>query len=140
MKYLIIFIVLGFFFPNNPFGKDIGRKVNKVVAFQTKRISKIIEKEGACSSLQGHLVNTCRGLKKGFSSDDHNRVMNNPPITNEYLIHLKTYVENQENFYPTLTESPSPTVSSPFQLQPFCLLQWPCCLHQMLGLICLFHD
>ena len=68
MKYLIIFIVLGFFFQNNPFGKDIGRKVNKVVAFQTKRISKIIEKEGACSSLQGHLVNTCRGLKKGFSS------------------------------------------------------------------------
>ena len=59
---------------------------------------KIIEKEGACSSLQGHLVNTCRGLKKGFSSDDHNRVMNNPPITHEYLIHLKTYVENQENF------------------------------------------
>ena len=98
MKYLIIFIVLGFFFPNNPFGKDIGRKVNKVVAFQTKRISKIIEKEGACSSLQGHLVNTCRGLKKGFSSDDHNRVMNSPPITHEYLIHLKAYVENQENF------------------------------------------
>ena len=98
MKYLIIFIVLGFFFPNNPFGKDIGRKVNTVVAFQTKRISKIIEKEGACSSLQGHLVNTCRGLKKGFSSDDHNRVMNNPPITHEYLIYLKTYVENQENF------------------------------------------
>ena len=98
MKYLIIFIVLGFFFPNNPFGKDIGRKVNKVVAFQTKRISKIIEKEGACSSLQGHLVNTCKGAKKGFSSDDHNRVMNSNPITNEYLIHLKTYVENQENF------------------------------------------
>ena len=98
MKYLIIFIVLGFFFPNNPFGKDIRRKVNKVVAFQTKRISKIIEKEGACSSLQGHLVNTCRGLKKGFSSDDHNRVMKSRPITHEYLIHLKTYVENQENF------------------------------------------
>ena len=36
--------------------------------------------------------------KKGFSSDDHNRVMNSPPITHEYLIHLKTYVENQENF------------------------------------------
>ena len=46
MKYLIIFIVLGFFFPNNPFGKDIGRKVNTVVSFQTKRISKIIEKKG----------------------------------------------------------------------------------------------
>ena len=94
----LYFIVLGFFFPNNPFGKDIGRKVNKVVAFQTKRISKIIQKEVAFSSLQGHLVNTYRGLKKGFSSDDNNRVMNNQPITHEYLIHLKTYVENQEIF------------------------------------------
>ena len=98
MKYLFIFILLGLIIPGKYYGKDIGIRVNKVVAFQTKRISKIIEKEGACSSLQGHLVNTCRGLKKGFSSDDHNRVMNNPPITHEYLIHLKTYVENQENF------------------------------------------
>jgi hypothetical protein len=80
MKYLIFFIVLGFFFPNNPFGKDIGRKVNKVVAFQTKRISKIIEIEGACSSLQGHLVNTCRGLNPGFSSVVKKRVMNDPPL------------------------------------------------------------
>ena len=98
MKYLIIFIVLGFYFPNNPFGKDIGIKVNKVVAFQTKRISKIIEKEGACSSLQGHLVNTCKGAKKGWSSDDHAKVLNRRKITHEYIIHLKTYVENQENF------------------------------------------
>ena len=46
MKYLIIFILLGLIIPGKYYGKDIGIRVNKVVAFQTKRITKIIEKEG----------------------------------------------------------------------------------------------
>ena len=73
-------------------------KITGILIRTEKRISKIIEKEGACSSLQGHLVNTCKGAKKGWSSDDHAKVMNRRPITHEYIIHLKTYVENQENF------------------------------------------
>ena len=92
MKYLIIFIVLGFFFPNNPFGKNIGRKVNKVVAFQTKRITKIIEKEGACTSLQGHLVNTCKSAQHAWTLDVHTKGTNRRPITLEYIKHLRSYL------------------------------------------------
>ena len=55
MKYLIIFILLGLIIPGKYYGKDIGIRVNKVVAFQTKRITKIIEKEGSLHIIAGSL-------------------------------------------------------------------------------------
>ena len=94
MKYMIIFILLGLIFPINSFCKDIGIRVNKVVAFQTKRITKIIEKEGACTSLQGHLVNTCKSAQHAWTLDVHTKVTNRRPITLEYIKHLRSYLSS----------------------------------------------
>ena len=98
MKYLVIFLMLGFFFPSITFGKDIGLKVNKVVSFQTNRISKIIKKEGASTSLHGHLVNTCNSAIHSWTLDVHTKVTNRLPITLEYIQHLRSYVKKQEKF------------------------------------------
>ena len=92
MKYLIIFILLGLIIPGKYYGKDIGIRVNNVVAFQTKRITKIIEKEGACTSLQGHLVNTCKSAQHAWTLDVHTKVTNRRPITLEYIKHLRSYL------------------------------------------------
>ena len=92
MKYLIIFILLGLIIPGKYYGKDIGIRVNKVVAFQTKRITKIIEKEGACTSLQGHLANRCKSAQHAWTLDVHTKVTNRRPITLEYIKHLRSYL------------------------------------------------
>ena len=98
MKSLIIFLMLGFFFPSITFGSDIGLKVNKVVSIQTIRISKIIEKEGACTSLHGHLVNTCKSAVHSWTLDVHTKTKNRLPITIEYIRHLRSYVKKQGEF------------------------------------------
>ena len=98
MKYLIIFLMLSFLFPSIIFGNDIGMKVNKAVTVQTNRISKIIQKEGACTSLHGHLINTCKSAVHSWTLDVHTKVTNRLPITLEYIQHLRSYVKKQEKF------------------------------------------
>ena len=46
MKYLIIFILLGLIIPGKYYGKDIGIRVNKVVAFRQKGLLKLLKKRG----------------------------------------------------------------------------------------------
>ena len=89
MKSLIIFLMLGFFFPNITFCKDLGLEVNKVVSIQTNRITKIIDLEGTCTSLNGHLVNTCKSAVHLWTLNVNAKSKSKIPLTIDYIYHLQ---------------------------------------------------
>ena len=88
--FIVLFLVS---FGSVSMGRDnLGSKVKNVEIHQSKRISKIIEKEVVCNALNGQLVNTC----KSFKADTITII--ELPITIEYIMHLRSYVKKQEGF------------------------------------------
>ena len=98
MRFIIIVLFLVSFGSTSMGRENLGSKVKNLAILQSKRISKIIEKEGACTSLHGHLVNTCKSAVHSWTLDVHTKVTNRLPITLEYIQHLRSYVKKQEKF------------------------------------------
>ena len=92
MRFIFAVLFLVTFGSTSMGGKNLGLKVKNVAIFQSKRISKIIEKEGVCNALNGQLVNTCQSVK----ADTITKI--ELPITLEYIQHLRSYVKKQEKF------------------------------------------
>jgi len=53
-------------------------EIQRVAFKQSKKISKIVIKEGACNSLNGHLINTCNLKKKPISQQKY--IHNKKPL------------------------------------------------------------
>ena len=112
MNYLRIYSILDFFILKtfipfvfflivimNPIWSiDLSKEIKSVAFKQSKRISKIVIKEGACNSLNGHLINTCNQSKK--SNGEQKYVHKKKPITLEYIQHLRSYVKKDDDFNP----------------------------------------
>ena len=92
MRFIFIVLFLVSFGSVRMGRENLGSKVKNVAILQSKRISKIIEKEGVCNALNGQLVNTCQSVK----ADTITKI--ELPITIEYIMHLRSYVKKQEGF------------------------------------------
>ena len=92
MKFVFIVLFLVSFGSVSMGRENLGSKVKNMAILQSKRISKIIEKEGVCTALNGQLVNTCQSVK----ADTLTKI--ELPITIEYIMHLRSYVKKQEGF------------------------------------------
>ena len=92
MRFIFIVLFLVSFGSVSMGRENLGSKVKNMAILQSKRISKIIEKEGVCTALNGQLVNTCQSVK----ADTLTKI--ELPITIEYIMHLRSYVKKQEGF------------------------------------------
>ena len=75
-KFTFTLFLVHFIFLTDLLGTDLSMKIQRVAFKQSKKISKIVIKEGACNSLNGHLINTCNLTKM--------------PISQQKYIHKKT--------------------------------------------------
>ena len=70
-KFTFSLFLMYFIFLTNLLGTDLSMEIQRVAFKQSKKISKIVIKEGACNSLNGHLINTCNLTKKPISQQKY---------------------------------------------------------------------
>ncbi|MFL2772955.1 MAG: hypothetical protein ACJ0DH_05195 [bacterium] len=70
-KITLSLLLVHFFFSKILFGTDLSLEIQRVAFKQSKKISKIVIKEGACDSLNGQLINTCNLTKKPISQQKY---------------------------------------------------------------------
>ena len=70
-KFTFSLFLVYFIFLTNLLGTDLSMEIQRVAFKQSKKISKIVIKEGACNSLNGHLINTCNLTKKPISQQKY---------------------------------------------------------------------
>ena len=97
-KFTFSLFLVHFIFLTNLLGTDLSMEIQRVAFKQSKKISKIVIKEGACNSLNGHLINTCNLTKKPISQQKH--IHNKKPLTLEYIQQLRSYISKGKDFSP----------------------------------------
>ena len=93
-KFTFTLFLVHFIFSNILFGTDLSMEIQRVAFKQSKKISKIVIREGACNSLNGHLINTCNLTKMPISRQKY--IHNKNPLTLEYIQQLRSYISREE--------------------------------------------
>ena len=97
-KFTFSLFLVYFIFLTNLLGTDLSMEIQRVAFKQSKKISKIVIKEGACNSLNGHLINTCNLKKKPISQQKY--IHNKKPLTLEYIQQLRSYISRGKDYNP----------------------------------------
>ena len=97
-KFTFSLFLVYFIFLTNLLGTDLSMEIQRVAFKQSKKISKIVIKEGACNSLNGHLINTCNLTKKPISQQKY--IHNKKPLTLEYIQQLQNYISKGRDYSP----------------------------------------
>ena len=95
-KITFSLLLIHFLFSKILFGTDLSLEIQRVAFKQSKKISKIIIKEGACNSLNGHLINTCNLTKKPISQQKY--IHNKKTLTLEYIQQLRSYISKGKDY------------------------------------------
>ena len=97
-KFTFSLFLVYFIFLTNLLGTDLSMEIQRVAFKQSKKISKIVIREGACNSLNGHLINTCNLTKKPISQQKY--IHNKKPLTLEYIQQLRSYISKGKDYNP----------------------------------------
>ena len=97
-KFTFSFFFVHFIFLTNLLGTDLSMEIQRVAFKQSNKISKIVIREGACNSLNGHLINTCNLTKKPISQQKY--IHNKKPLTLEYIQQLRSYISKGKDYNP----------------------------------------
>ena len=97
-KFTFSLFLVYFIFLTTLLGTDLSMEIHRVAFKQSKKISKIVIKEGACNSLNGHLINTCNLTKKPYSHQKY--IHNKKLLTLEYIQQLQSYIIKGTDYNP----------------------------------------
>ena len=97
-EFTFSLFLVHFIFLTNLLGTDLSLEIQSVAFKQSKKISKIVIKEGACNSLNGHLINTCNLTKMSINQQKY--IHNKKPLTLEYIQQLRSYISKGKDYNP----------------------------------------
>ena len=97
-KITFSLLLVHIIFLKNLFGTDLSLEIQRVAFKQSKKISKIVIRKGACNSLNGHLINTCNLTKMPISRQKY--IHNKKPLTLEYIQQLRSYISKGKDYNP----------------------------------------